>query len=207
MRILIPFKASNPKSRLSDILSFEERKKLAELMLLDVVDAVKPFGNVKIVTPTEIDFDCDADVVVDESELDIVVNRELDNIPVAIIMSDLPLLDKSTLSRFFESKGDVVIAPGRKGGTNMLIVRKKGFKVSYHYGSFFKHLRFAKNNGFSITIFDSFFSSIDIDERDDLLELLLHGEGKKSYEYLKTIGFFVKFEKIPKLERRFFMQS
>lgn len=206
MKILIPFKANNPKSRLSDILSFEERKRLAELMLLDVIDAAKPFGEIRVITPAKIEL-YDVDVVVDNSDLNTSINKELDDVPVAVVMSDLPLLDRSTLSRFFETDGEIVLAPGRKGGTNMLIARRTGFRVSYHYGSFFKHLEYAKQNGFSVSIFDSFFSSVDIDDKEDLLELLLHGEGKRSWEYLRNIGFDVKFKKTPQIERRVFMQS
>jgi len=206
MKILIPFKANNPKSRLSDILSFEERKRLAELMLLDVIDAAKPFGEIRVIAPAKIELD-DVDVVVEISDLNTSINKELDDVPVAVVMSDLPLLDKSTLSRFFETDGEIVLAPGRKGGTNMLMARRAGFRVSYHYGSFFKHLEYAKQNGFSVSIFDSFFSSVDIDDKEDLLELLLHGEGKRSWEYLRNIGFDVKFEKTPRIERRVFMQS
>ncbi len=205
MRIVIPFKASNPKSRLSNILNAEERRKLAELMLLDVVEVARSFGRVVVLTNASISVD--AEVVRDDSDLDSAINKELLDTPVAIIMSDLPLLNHNTLRRFFSSNGDVVIAPGRKGGTNMLLVRKRGFRVSYHYGSFFKHLNFARENGFEVSVFDSFFSSVDIDDEDDLLELLLHGSGKRSCEFLKRIGFSVKFEKTPTIERRFFMQS
>ncbi len=206
MRILIPFKASNPKSRLSGILTAEERKKLAKLMLLDVIDVAKNFGRVVVITPLKLE-NIDAEIVEDDSDLDSAVNRELINVPVAIIMSDLPLLNHDTLARFFNCNGDIVIAPGRKGGTNMLLVRKAGFRVSYHYGSFFKHLNFARKNGFEVSIFDSFFSSVDIDDEEDLLELLLHGSGKRSCEFLREIGFSVRFEKTPTVERRFFMQS
>ncbi len=205
MRIVIPFKASNPKSRLSNILNAEERRKLAELMLLDVVEVARSFGRVVVLTNASISVD--AEVVRDDSDLDSAINKELLDTPVAIIMSDLPLLNHDTLRRFFSSNGDVVIAPGRKGGTNMLLVRKRGFRVSYHYGSFFKHLNFARENGFEVSVFDSFFSSVDIDDENDLLELLLHGSGKRSCEFLKRIGFSVKFEKTPTIERRFFMQS
>ncbi len=206
MRILIPFKASNPKSRLSSLLSDEERKKLAVLMLADVVDAVKPFGEVRIACPTNISVN-GAEVVIDTSDLNTTVNRALEEVPIAVIMSDLPLLNFKTLKRFFETEGDVVIAPGRKGGTNMLLVRKKGFRVSYHYGSFFKHLEFAEKMGFKATVFDSFYSSVDIDDESDLLELMMHGMGKRSREFLKSIGFEVRFEETPRLERRVFMQS
>jgi 2-phospho-L-lactate guanylyltransferase len=60
--------------------------------------------------------------------------------------------------------------------------------------------------GFKATIFDSFYSSVDIDDENDLLELMIHGEGKRSREFLRSIGFTVRFEETPKLERRVFMQ-
>ncbi|WP_202319331.1 2-phospho-L-lactate guanylyltransferase [Archaeoglobus neptunius] len=200
MRILIPFKATNPKSRLSGILDFEERKKLAELMLLDVVEAVSRFGSVKVVSPAKINIE-GVDVVVDSSDLNTVVNSEINNVPLAVVMSDLPLLSGDILQRFFNSEGDVVIAPGRKGGTNMLLVRREGFRVSYHYGSFFKHVEYARKIGFSVSIFDSFYSSVDIDDESDLLELIMHGKGKRSWKFLTQLGFRVSFEKTPRLER------
>ncbi len=205
MKIIIPFKTSNPKSRLSILLSEEERGELARLMLLDVVDAVKPFGDVLVLCPTEVDLE-GVKVIVDNSDLNTAINKLIDQVPLAVIMSDLPLLNKEVLRRFFEIDGDVVIAPGRKGGTNMLLVRKRGFRVSYHYGSFFKHLEIALKSGMKAKIFDSFFSSVDIDDENDLLELMMHGEGKRSYRFLKDIGFSVSFEKTPRLERRVFMQ-
>ncbi|KUJ93381.1 MAG: 2-phospho-L-lactate guanylyltransferase [Archaeoglobus fulgidus] len=205
MRILIPFKANNPKSRLSSILSEEERKELARLMLLDVIDAAKPFGEIKVVCPSELDVK-GVEVVVDTSDLNTTVNKVMDEAPLAVIMSDLPLLSEEVLKRFFETEGDVVVAPGRKGGTNMLLVRKRGFRVSYHFGSFFKHLEMARKMGMKAKIFDSFYSSVDIDDESDLLELMMHGSGKKSYEFLRKIGFSVSFEETPRLERRVFMQ-
>uniref|UniRef100_A0A7C3MB17 2-phospho-L-lactate guanylyltransferase n=1 Tax=Archaeoglobus fulgidus TaxID=2234 RepID=A0A7C3MB17_ARCFL len=205
MRIVIPFKANNPKSRLSTLLSESERKELARLMLLDVVDVTRNFGDVTILCPEEVEFE-GVRVDVDASDLNTAVNRLIDNVPAAVIMSDLPLLNKEVLTRFFETEGDVVIAPGRKGGTNMLLVRKRGFRVSYHYGSFFKHLEIALKLGMKAEIFDSFFSSVDIDDESDLLELMMHGEGKRSQKFLKDLGFYVCFEKTPRLERRVFMQ-
>ncbi len=146
MRILIPFKANNPKSRLSSLLSEKERKELAKLMLLDVIDAARPFGEIKVVCPAEVDVE-GIEVIVDTSDLNTTVNKAMDSTPLAVIMSDLPLLNKEVLERFFGTEGDVVIAPGRKGGTNMLLVRKKGFRASYHFGSFFKHLEIARKLG------------------------------------------------------------
>lgn len=202
MKFIIPFRPVNPKSRLSDVLSEEERKKFAELMLMDVVNVLKKFEfEIKVISSSKLDLDLGVEVEEDSSSLDECVNNELKNVPKAIVMSDLPLLNSETIERFLECEGDLVIAPGRKGGTNMLLVRKKGFKVSYHYCSFIKHLNFAKSLGFSYRIFDSFYSSVDIDDRADLLELMIHGEGKLSKAYLEELGFRIKFEKIPKLRR------
>jgi 2-phospho-L-lactate guanylyltransferase len=121
----------------------------------------------------------------------------------AVIMSDLPLLTPQVLQGFFECKGDIVLSPGRKGGTNMLLIRDSRFKVSYHHGSFFKHLRIAKRLGIKATVFDSFYASLDIDDESDLLELMLHGYGRKSWKYLIKIGFGVDFsKKIPTMYRR-----
>jgi 2-phospho-L-lactate guanylyltransferase len=203
MKVVIPFKPSNPKSRLSSILSLEERVKLAKFMLLDVVDAVANFADrIVVLVPEGCNFSLDyAEVLEDSRSLDDAVNAQIEK-DTAIIMSDLPLLNRSTLERFFNSDGDVVIAPGRKGGTNMLLIRDKRFRVSYHYGSFFKHLKIARKLGLKVEVFDSFYASLDIDDENDLLELLMHGKGKRSHDYLVSIGFSVDFsEKDPKLVR------
>ncbi len=203
MKVVIPFKTSNPKSRLSGILSDDERYELAFHMLLDVIDAAKSAGaEVKVVSPQKLDLD--VEVVEDSRSLDECVNDELREVPKAIVMSDLPLINAEILKRFFSCSGDVVIAPGRKGGTNMLLVKREGFRVSYHYGSFLKHLDIAKKLGFSCEIFDSFFASVDIDDESDLLELMLHGKGKRSWKYLRSLGFDVEFSKVPKLVRQDF---
>jgi|Deesub1362A_J573_1020465.scaffolds.fasta_scaffold00288_27 2-phospho-L-lactate guanylyltransferase len=236
IRVVIPFKYTNAKSRLSGLLSREERQKLAEFMLVDVVDSLfslssKPQTSshfpsispshltshltpepstsldlkITIVSTTEIDIPSlkpEVAVKIDPRNLNDCVNEEIERgVPLAVIMSDLPLLSQNVLERFFRLPGDVVITPGRKGGTNMLLVRKKGFKVSYHYGSFFNHIKMAEKLGFTYTVYDSFYASIDIDDESDLLELLLHGKGKKSYSYLTELGFYVVFRKVPELRR------
>ncbi|MCS7130191.1 MAG: 2-phospho-L-lactate guanylyltransferase [Archaeoglobaceae archaeon] len=202
MNFVIPFKPINPKSRLSNVLSEEERRKFAELMLIDVLNVLKKFeGKIKLISTTKLDLDLEVDVLVDPRSLDECINSELREVPKAIVMSDLALLNFETVERFLNCKEDVVIAPGRKGGTNMLLVRREGFRVSYHYCSFLKHLNIAKSLGFSYRVFDSFYSSVDIDDEEDLLELMIHGEGKVSKSFLEKLGFRINFEKIPNLVR------
>ncbi len=200
MKVVIPFKFFNPKSRLSSILSEKDREILAILMLKDVIDVLKRCNcDVTVIAPLHIDVD--AKIRLDQRTLDDVVNEELKDVPKAVVMSDLPLLNEDVVNRFLETDGDVVIAPGRRCGTNMLLVRKKGFRVSYHYGSFLKHLRIARELGMDVKVFDSFLASIDIDDESDLLELMIHGKGKRSEEFLRSLGFKVEFEKVPKLVR------
>lgn len=202
MKFVIPFNPINPKSRLSNVLSEEERKKFAELMLIDVINVLKEFeAEIKVISTTKLDLDLGVEVVEDRRSLDDCINFELDEVPKTIVMSDLALLNFETLERFLNCKEDVVIAPGRKGGTNMLLVRKSGFRVSYHYCSFLKHVNISKSLGFSYKVFDSFYSSIDIDDEEALLELLIHGEGKLSKNFLENLGFRINFEKIPNLVR------
>lgn len=195
MRVIVPFKLKNPKSRLSSILSLEERINLAKFMLMDVIDVISEFTNdITVLVPPNTKLDLNVKIEEDSRDLDSAINARIER-DVSIIMSDLPLLNFKTLERFFSSEGDVVIAPGRKGGTNMLLIRDERFRVSYHYGSFFKHVAIAKRLGLKVKIFDSFYASVDIDDEIDLLELLMHGEGKRSHRYLKSIGFRVDFSK------------
>ncbi|MCS7143540.1 MAG: 2-phospho-L-lactate guanylyltransferase [Archaeoglobaceae archaeon] len=202
MKFVIPFKPLNPKSRLSNVLSEEERRKFAELMLIDVLNVLKEFNdNIKVISTTRLDLDLGVEILVDPRSLDECINSELKEVPKAVVMSDLALLNFETFERFLNCKEDLIIAPGRKGGTNMLLVRKGGFKVSYHYCSFLKHLNIARSLGFSYRVFDSFYSSTDIDDEEDLLELLIHGEGKLSKRFLENLGFRINFEKIPSLIR------
>ncbi|MCS7119118.1 MAG: 2-phospho-L-lactate guanylyltransferase [Archaeoglobaceae archaeon] len=202
MKVIVPFKPINPKSRLGNVLNSDEREEFAKLMLLDVLKVLRESGlEVKVITTSKIDVGVDAEIVEDNRELDECINAELIEVPKAVVMSDLPLLNLETIERFFEMKEDVIIAPGRKGGTNMLAVRRKGFKVSYHYCSFLKHVSTARSLGYSYRIFDSFYASIDIDTEDDILELMIHGEGKLSRSFLNRIGFHIEMAKVPKLVR------
>jgi len=203
MKVIIPFKAKNPKSRLSHLMSREERTEFAKRMLLDVVDSIPENIKIVILAPevVNVEFERDVNIVVDSRSLNDAINSLIDD-KTAIIMSDLPLLNKEIVKRFLEQNADVVIAPGRKGGTNMLLVRNNKFRVSYHYGSFFKHVKIAKKLGLAYKIFDSFYSSVDIDEESDLLELLMHGEGKNSWKFLIEIGFDVSYKKDPILIKK-----
>ncbi len=190
VKIVIPYKPQNPKSRLSDILSPQERSQLVELMLLDVVETAKLCSDdIMVLTSGTKDFDYNFDVKQDSRNLNEALNSIIED-DMAIVMSDLPLLTPGALNQFLKCEEDIVIAPGRRGGTNLLLVRDDRFRVSYHYGSFHKHVQTAKELGIKAGVFDSFYASTDIDDKDDLLELMLHGKGR-SKDFLLSIGFTI----------------
>ena len=199
MEIYIPFKPSNPKSRLSGIMSEREREEFAFALLMDVLDAC---GEAVVLSTSSHRRLEGIRHEIDGRDLDTAITSRVKKEECAVIMSDLPLITEKTVNEFLKCDEDVVLAPGRKGGTNMLLSRNRNFHTSYHYGSFFKHLRICRELGIKCGIFDSFYASVDIDDESDLLELMLHGKGKRSYEFLEGIGFYVDYsEKDPVIRK------
>jgi 2-phospho-L-lactate guanylyltransferase len=177
MRTVIPFDVTTPKTRLSDLLSRPERETFALVLLEDVLDAIADTDLEPYVIATE-PISVDAPVRVDDRPLDVVVNDEIaSETPLAIVMADLGLLEAAQLRSFVETDGDVVIAPGRGGGTNALVVRDDAFRVDYHGVSFRDHLRIARERDLSVSVVDSFRMATDVDTTEDLIEVLLHGNG------------------------------
>lgn len=193
---LIPYKPKNPKTRLSSILSQEEREAFAFAMLEDVVAAVKDANCSPVIVGTEL-FDSEmVQVTVTDTDLNGALNEILTATEqnILIIMADLPLADAGAIRRVISTSADLAIVPGRGGGTNAIFVKDpKKFHVDYYGASFNKHLAIAKEAGLSVDVIDSFRLHTDIDEDDDLVELLLHGTGK-SRAYLEERGFTLETE-------------
>ncbi|WP_418281077.1 2-phospho-L-lactate guanylyltransferase [Halorubrum sp. DTA98] len=205
MEVLVPFSSDRPKSRLSGTLSSSERESLARAMLADVVEAIAATGESPRVLATEpvgvaIDTDAEVPVTVDERALTTAVNDAIadptstPNDPgdprrsVAVVMADLALATPGALRQLFDADGDVVIAPGRGGGTNALVIRHPSFRVDYHGASYLDHLRIAADVGATVREIDSHRLATDIDESDDLAELLVHGDGRAA-TLLREAGF------------------
>jgi 2-phospho-L-lactate guanylyltransferase len=186
MDTLVPFAATEPKTRLDDTLSAAERGDFSRAMLLDVCEAVSAAGGDPTVLSTA-DVDCPYPVVVDDRPLSEAVNARLDP-PTAVVMADLALATPEAIERLFETDAEVAIAPGLGGGTNALVVRHPEFRVDYHGASVRDHRHIAAEIRASTATVDSFRLAVDIDERRDLAELLLHGEGRAK-RWLETAGF------------------
>lgn len=200
MRAVIPFKKGNAKSRLGTLLSEKEREELAMAMLNDVAGALLDSGCFRVIDllTTSITEVKGLNTVLTEKGLNEALNEYLGkmsshsiNEPVFIIMADIPLVSVKNIREIVESAADVVIVPGRMGGTNALFIRNpSSFHVDYYGASFIKHKEIATKNGLEIEVFDSFNLSTDIDEVADLTEILLHGKGHAAH-YLKKLGFKV----------------
>ena len=204
IKVVIPFKLDCAKSRLSSVLSSEERRDLALAMLEDVIDAVSGLGEVVILMKDPIPegktFDRlrsvpGFEILECPQELDPALNamikaEERRGWPsdLLIAMADLPLMRPSDIADLVRTPGDVVIVPGRGGGTNLILVRDPKFRVSYYGLSFLKHLQAAADLGLSAGVFESFRCGSDIDEPSDLVEVLIHGQGRTP-ELLRGLGF------------------
>ncbi|QDX40556.1 2-phospho-L-lactate guanylyltransferase [Salarchaeum sp. JOR-1] len=189
MRVLVPFDGRNPCSRLAPVLDSDERGAFAALLRDDVLDAVRAAGGRPELLATA-PVDADVPVTVDDRSLSAAVNAVLDagEEPTAVVMADLGLATPRALSRLFDASGDVVLAPGRGGGTNALVVRHSDFRVDYHGASCRDHRRAAHAVGASLRELDSHRLATDIDEPGDLAELLLHGDGRAT-RWLRDAGF------------------
>jgi len=190
MDVVVPFGAREPKTRLAPVLDADERRAFARRMLADVLSAIRGCGHAPTVLANA-PIDATADVRVDERSLTTAVNAVLEEHvgePLAVLMADLPLLTDETLASLFTPDAEVVLAPGRGGGTNAFLTRHPGFRVDYHGASIRDHRRIASEIGASTAAVDSFRLATDVDEPADLVEVLLHGDGAAA-DWLQDRGF------------------
>ena len=189
MRTVVPFAADSPKTRLSDVLTADERSSFARALLDDVLATVRAAGGAPTVLSTA-PLEVDAPVAVDGRSLSTAVNAVLAEADgaVAVAMADLGIASAAAVKRLYTAEGDVAVAPGRGGGTNALVVRHGGFRVDYHGVSYRDHRERAREVGASVSVVDSHRLATDVDERADLAEVLIHGDGP-ARDWLVDAGF------------------
>jgi 2-phospho-L-lactate guanylyltransferase len=221
VEVVVPFSPIDPKSRLSAVLSSAERREFAFVMLTDVLDALYRTRGVSaptVLSTTELgrdgdvsidgrDVDAsvdggdgdvsidgrDVDVMVDDRALTPAVNDVLASTAdaVAVVMADLALATPTALRRLFASDADVVLAPGRRVGTNALVARHPEFRVNYHGASFVDHRAAAGAVGATVSVVDSNRLATDVDDPVDLAEVLAHGAGAAA-DWLRDRGFVLE---------------
>lgn len=193
MRVLVPFDAQEPNTRLDPVLDAEERRAFAGAMLADVLTALRETDcDLDIQVLATAPADVDADVSVDDRPLTPAVNAVLGatETPVAVVMADLPLTTPAAVERLFSHPADVVLAPGLGGGTNALLARRPEFRVDYHGVSYRDHREAAAAVGATVRTVDSFRLALDVDDPTDLAEVLLHSNGDAA-AWLREAGFSV----------------
>ncbi len=178
MQVIVPYTPERPKSRLGDLLSANERQAFARAMLGDVLAALEPIDvKVTVLSTAPLFESVPVTVRVDDRPLSPAVEAAIQP-PTAVVMADVALATTEALRDTFDRNGDVVIAPGRGGGTNVLVVRDETFEVDYHGNSLGDHRAIAAANELEVTEVDSFRLATDVDEPADIVEVLLHTDGR-----------------------------
>jgi 2-phospho-L-lactate guanylyltransferase len=190
METVVPLAVERPKTRLEDVLTADERASFARTMCRDVLAAARGAGLDPTVLATAPVDGLDAPVTVDDRPLSAAVNAVLaeSDGPVCVLMADLALATPAAVSRLLDAGGDVVVAPGRGGGTNALVVRHPAFRVDYHGCSFCDHRETVRALEADLGTVDSMRLATDVDEPEDLVEVLVHGGGEAA-DWLRERGF------------------
>ncbi len=216
--IIIPVKRLEmAKSRLSPLLSINERKQFCLEMLKDVLTAVKTANYIH------------RTVVMSMDETALQVAKTFDAIPfiqnklglnqailevinwciergvssTLILPADIPLVTSLDLNRIYSlgKNSGIVISPSRNGeGTNALLLTPPNV-ISTFYGqdSFRKHIEEASTQGTSIHIFRSLRVALDIDTVEDLIAFLaLKAEEVSAYNFLMKVEAHKRLNLLPK---------
>jgi len=202
--VIVPLKKSNPKSRLSGILSLDERRELVRVMLEDMVNPIESAGLLNqtyVVSPDEENLrfasKLGAMPVREASDMGVnaAVERGMKERPDSqgwlILPADIPFLTSRDVSRvlgFWESGAAVVISPSREfNGTNLLLLgRGSRLKLSYDRNSFASHLAAAARSGFSVAVYCSWTVTLDIDSVEDVRLALARGVKNGTTTFLKS---------------------
>ncbi|MBI5958469.1 MAG: 2-phospho-L-lactate guanylyltransferase [Chloroflexi bacterium] len=186
---IVPIKPlSKAKSRLADVLTPEQRERLATELLLRTVRLLLPLTSIQGVLVISRDTKALAMVrelgaqTVQESgppELNKALLRATQVLrtrgseSVLVVPSDMPLLSGQDIDNVVELgryQKSVVIAPDwHEQGTNLLLVRPPGL-IPYHFGenSFTEHQRLVKEADAGLLIYRSERVSLDLDTASDL---------------------------------------
>lgn len=197
------------KSRLTPLLTSDERRMLAGEMLADVLSVLtraRCLGGVIVVTSERklvaIARDAGADVVSDidckntESAAVAVGARRLADMGQAgmlVIPADVPLVTVDDVEAIVCRHGaapSVTLVPASKDrGTNALACSPP-LAISCHFGddSLRAHVETARAAGIAARIVRLERVGLDIDRPDDLTEFLLRPSATRSYAYLMSSG-------------------
>ncbi len=179
------------KSRLSKVLSEEERAALNQNLLLNSLNVLSTLDRIDTILVVSRDpavltiaRDYGAKTVLENGNPELntalkrasLVAQTYFAQEIMVIPADLPLLKKEDLNRFLEYSGkppEVLISPDRRNdGTNCLYINPAGLiQFCYGPGSFQKHIELGKRAGARTEIIEIESLGLDLDLPEDL-ELL-----------------------------------
>ena len=184
--LIIPVKPPHQaKSRLSEVLSEDQRAKLARSMLRHVFGAALAAGGVDqiaLLGPSRLGLPGDVMLLGDPGGgLNPAVESALAHVAdegagrMIVLFADLPLLTSQDVERLAAApSGTIAIAPDRHGtGTNALslpIPAAKGFTFAFGTDSFAAHRAEAGRLGLRIELVHSPGLARDVDVPDDLVD-------------------------------------
>jgi 2-phospho-L-lactate guanylyltransferase len=204
---IIPIsKFSNAKTRLSPFLKLEEREQLLKTMLKDITKKLKGIVDEIVI------ISADKDVLEYANKLEVLTLVENEGLnlntaieqamdwcrhktkKVFILPSDIPLISKANIDGIIESGkiSDFIIAPSKGGGTNSIIIKPQSIGMKFGDFSFKNHIKEANDNKFEPVIFDSFYMSLDVNTTEDIGEIMIHGSGSETQNYLKSLNIDVE---------------
>jgi 2-phospho-L-lactate guanylyltransferase len=195
---VIPVKGlTESKTRLSTYLQGDKRRILVEALLDDVLSSItrsKVYGTIMVISPDEnVASRIRPPEVSFLKQTGIGLNRAVEQAnrlatlgharSLTTILADIPLVEPSDFKELVSlgSPGRrVVMAPSKKGGTNIMLTSPPGvISPSYGRWSYSKHLRLAQAAGLVAYSVSNGRVSFDIDTVSDLIELRrLDPEGK-----------------------------
>ncbi len=199
--VIIPVKASEPKSRLAPILSAAARRRLTLVTLADVLEVVR---SVTDETQTFV-VTSDPEVLREAAAAGAnkVGEREDAGVNAAVLLgmqmtgdadrwlvipSDIPFVRPDDIRRALElgEGGRVVIAPSKElDGTNLLLLgRDSRIPLAYDEDSFWSHLKNTARRGLGVAVYAQMSVMLDIDSPQDVEAALKMDISNRTTEFL-----------------------
>jgi len=206
--ILLPIKnLAKAKQRLAVSFDQPTRTKLAQTMLMDVVEAIAAFAGDEVALATSDPFAMELagrhgfEVIRDEANV-----SETDAIEMAarvcnargvgstlVIPGDIPLIDAEDLRAIYEASpvaGSVLVPSRDKRGTNAVLRRPASlFPLRFGNDSFMPHLAAAIATNKSCVVLSLPAIGLDVDTPEDLHELAQASGEKRSQVLARKLGF------------------
>ncbi len=185
---LIPVKEpGKSKTRLSPYLNREERSGLVKAMLSDVLNALNGLVVPLIITSADIEVK-GCHILKEEKSQGLTQAVEEGAEATVFVPADTPLINRRHIEDIISlgRKHMLIISPARKGGVGIIYKRPPDL-LSEHFSSTTFHdiINMAERRGLRYYIYDSFYVSLDIDKKEDVIEFFHYGKGTATYTFLE----------------------